>query len=120
MPMFVDPNERVPVSLDGNTIYIRAKMSMAVTARVNDEFSLVAGRGEGLAGMGSYSLALLVNNIVAWEGPAFTGESGKPIPCTRANIELLDPDDPLVAAVREEIGNRNRRREAPESETSPN
>ena len=116
MPMFVDPNERVPVTVGENTVHIRAKMNAAITAKVNDEFSLIAGQNEGLGGMGSYSLALLVHNIVAWEGPDFTDAGGKPIPCTRANIERLDPVDPLVEAVREEIGKRNQRRRAPEGD----
>lgn len=122
MPMFVDPNERVPVTVGENTVSIRAKMNAAITAKVNDEFSLIAGQNEGLGGMGSYSLALLVHNIVAWEGPDFVDAGGKPIPCTRANIERLDPDDPLVEAVREEIGRRNQRRRASGQEggASPN
>jgi len=28
MPMFVDPNARVPVTLGENTIYVKAKMDM--------------------------------------------------------------------------------------------
>lgn len=123
--MFVDPNERIPVTVGENTVYIRSRMNLATTARVNDEFSLISGRNEGLGGMGSYSFALMAHNIVAWEGPDFMDASGKPIPCTRANIERLDPDDPLVEAVRDEIGRRNQRRKAPgtdaiEGGASPN
>lgn len=110
MGMFIDPKAKIPVTLDGNTIYIRAKMSIAIKALVEDE---IAAKGMGnrealeMRGMGSYALALLKHNIVAWEGPKFMQESGRPLPCIPANIELLDPDDPLVQLVREEIGERN-------------
>lgn len=112
MPMFIDPNERIPITLDGNTIYIRAKMSAAVRAAVQDEIK-AKGLGDEsnleMRGIGSYRLALLRHNIVAWEGPAFAGH-----PCTRANIDLLDLDDPLVEMVAEEIGRRNAPRESPD------
>ena len=117
MPMFIDPTERVPVTVGGNTIYIRAKMTASVRARVEDE---IAAKGLGdrrdmeMRGLGSYSLALLVHNIVAWEGSDFVDERGKPIPCTRANIERLDLDEPLVVEVREEIGRRNAPKESPD------
>lgn len=61
MPMFIDPNERIPITLDGNTIYIRAKMSAAVRAAVQDEIK-AKGLGESnleMRGIGSYRLALL-------------------------------------------------------------
>ena len=122
MPRFVDPNARVPVTLGGDTIYIRAKMSVLVRGLVNDE--LVAkglGSREEMSarGIGSYRMALLVHNIVAWEGPGFVGESGKPIACTRANIERLDPNDPLIERVWDEITERNAPPEAPE-DADPN
>ena len=132
MPMFVDPNERVAVTLGENTVYIKAKMSAGTKALLEDEIKASGtGRVRGgdapdedieMSGFGSYGMLLRIHNIVAWEGPDFTDASGKPIPCTRANIERLDPDDPLVEAVREEIGKRNQRRRAPEAEggASPN
>jgi hypothetical protein len=121
MPMFVDPNERVPVTLGENTVYIRARMSVAVQARVQDELAVREGSPEaGLSGIGSYTLALLVHNIVGWEGPDFVDAAGKPVPCTRANIERLDPDTELLQMVRDEIGARNARRTVPESEALPN
>lgn len=110
--MFIDPNERIPVTLNGNTIYIRAKMSAGVRAAVQDEIKAkTAGSQDDMEmrGIGSYRLALLRHNIVGWEGPAFAGH-----PCTRANIDLLDLDDPLVEMVAEEIGRRNAPRESPD------
>ena len=111
MPIFVD-SSRVPVILDDHTIYIRAKMSARVRAEVQDEMR-ARGFGGGeeveISGLGSYRLALLVHNIVAWEGPQFAG-----IPCTRENIQRMDMDDPLVELVAEEIGKRNAPRESPD------
>ena len=112
--MFVDPNEKVAVTRGDNTIFIRAKMDLACRARVQDE---LAARGLEsineleMRGIGGYRLALMVHNIVGWEGPAFAG-----VACTRGNIMRLDPDDDLVEAVAAEIGERN----APKEAADPN
>jgi len=112
MAMFVNPNAKVPVTLGENTIYIRAKMDGRTKAAVQDEMRARGFRSDDnveISGIGSYRLALLVHNVVAWEGPAFAG-----VPCKRANIELLDPDEPLVELVAEEIGKRNAPKESPD------
>jgi hypothetical protein len=115
--MFIDPNTKIPVTLDGNTIYIKAKMDMGTIAAVQDS---VRARGVNtledfeLQGLGTYRTALLIHNIVGWEGPAFVDSSGRPIPCIPANILRLDPQDPLVDLVAEEIGVRNQAKTAPD------
>lgn len=117
MAMFVDMKSRVPVTLDGNTIYIRAKMSAGIKAQVENEIGAVRGADSAdvtMTGLGSYRLALLRHNIVAWEGPAFEDESGKSFPCNRTYIDMLDLDDPLIELVGEEIGKRNPPKEAPD------
>lgn len=104
--MFVR-GERVAVSLDGeNTIYIRARMDYGTKQKVMRSFMRV---GEGAGGKGSaeidiagYEYALMVNNIVAWTGPAFAA-----VACTEENIAKLDPDEPLLDAVLTEIAKRN-------------
>jgi hypothetical protein len=116
MAMFVTPGSRVPVTLDGNTIYIKSKMDAGTKAAVENEIS--ASRATDLKEMeisklGAYSLALLTYNIVAWEGPAFLDEKGVPVPCNKLNISRLDLDEPLVEMVREEIGQRNRPKVSP-------
>lgn len=122
--MFVDMKAKVPVTVGDNTIYIRPKMSAGIKAQVEDELAAtgVSGVRESveMAGLGSYSLAILVHNIVGWEGPAFEDEAGNPIPCTRRYIEMLDLDEPLVEAVRNEIGKRNPSREKAAEEGDPN
>jgi len=112
MPIFVDPSAKVPVRLGPNTIYIRSKMSVKEHAEVQNEVRYLARSGEGGVEftVGYYELALLVANIVAWEGPEF-----EHVPCIRANILKLDPRDPLVIMVGDEIGRRNPpKRESPD------
>ena len=124
MPMFVDPNERVPVTVGENTVYIRAKMSAGTKALLEDEIKRggTVRRKEGeetvveaeVSGFGSYEMLLRIHNIVAWEGPDFVDADGKPIPCTRANIMRMDPTDPLYELVGERIGELNAKPESPD------
>ncbi|MBM3187099.1 MAG: hypothetical protein FJZ90_00065 [Chloroflexi bacterium] len=120
MSRFIDVQSRVPVALDGDTVYIRAKMDVATKALVDNSIAQWAitdkERDPSLAtlNIGSYRLALLIHNIVAWEGPGFEDDIGKPIPCTRINIMRMDPDDPLLKLVAEEIGKRNAPPESPD------
>jgi hypothetical protein len=117
MGMFVDPQARVAVSDEqGNTIWIRAKMDVATKNRVHDAIAAVDGASDDVVELhlGSYNTALLVHNIVAWEGPAFGDARGRTVPCTRQNIERLDPDEPLVTQVLGEISRRNVRPESPD------
>lgn len=121
MAMFVDPNQRVAVSDDrGNTVYIKAKMDASTRAAVMDEIGakgLVEGsESEDLeySNLGSYRLALVLHNVVAWEGPDFADERGKPIPCNRYWIRRWNPDEPIYEKVIAAIGERNRGAEAPD------
>lgn len=89
--MFVEI-EPVAVSDEaGNTIYVRPKMGKGVEAQVSAEFGRLGGRTQA-----AYELCLLAYNVVRWDGPAFVDASGKPVAITRANIDRLDPDEPLV------------------------
>lgn len=105
--MFVS-NEPVAVQDEaGNIIYIRPKMGKGIEAQVSAEFGRLGGKTQT-----AYEFALLACNIVRWEGPAFTTGEGKPIAATRANIDRLDPDEPLVAATVRKIVELNTRRTA--------
>jgi hypothetical protein len=118
--MFIS-DERVPIADDqGNTVYIRSKMGRAVfNAVLGDAMQMEAGQKDAKMNIGEYLTSLLVHNIVAWEGPAFTDERGKPIPCTAENIGKLDVDEPLIDRVAEEIAQRNPRKQAdPNSATA--
>ena len=111
--MFVS-KEPVPVSVPedpDNIIYIKAKMDYGTKQRVQQAMLQVTlGQASTPSAMpldmGAYNIALLVHNIVRWDGPAFAGVS-----CTPANIERLDSDEPLVEAVLAEINRRNKGRD---------
>lgn len=52
--------------------------------------------------VGAYQIALLVHNLLGWQGPSFAG-----VTCSPTMIETLNPNDPLVKVVIEEITDRN-------------
>lgn len=52
--------------------------------------------------VGAYQIALLVHNILEWRGPQFLG-----VPLLPRNIEQVDPDDPIIKAVLDYIGEAN-------------
>lgn len=122
--MFVS-KELVPVSDEnGNTIWIREKMGKKLKGIVTDEalrleLKTAEEREEsntvGEFHVGAWQTALLVHNILKWEGPAFRDGNEQPIPCTRENIEVLDGEEPLVEKVLEEINRRNKK-----NDTDPN
>lgn len=105
--MFVS-KDRVPVTIDDkDVIYILPKMPFGVKQKAMSAITHISqaagGQGADVAlDIGAYNIALMTLNIVGWEGPQFEG-----VPCTPDNIEQLDPDEPLVVRVLEEIGRRN-------------
>jgi hypothetical protein len=106
MAKFVD-SRPVPISDDGegdqkHTIFIRPKMDFGTKTLVIEELYSLNEQAEGSIHLGRHRLALMKHNVVAWDGPDFTG-----VPCTPDTICKLDPDDPLVERVLEEIATRN-------------
>jgi hypothetical protein len=100
-----------------NIIFIKSKMDVATDARVKSELVKMAGDNKTVEmHLGENQLALLIHNIVRWEGPDLGS-----IPCTPANIRTLDPTEPHIALVLEEIARRNARKESPlpKSPTEP-
>lgn len=102
--MFVS-DKPVAITEGDNTIYIKPKMDFGtrnavIGAAAHVDFS--DGKPEAGMDIGSYQTALLELNIVGWSGPAFEG-----VPCTAVRIRRLDPDEPLVVRVLEEIAARN-------------
>lgn len=111
---------RVAISADGevadgaitpsiDVIWIRSRMSVAVQQAVQSEATSMKGSGgramEVDIDVGMYQLALLRQNIVAWQGPSFNG-----VACTPETIGELDASEPLVQRVLQEISDRNARR----------
>ena len=101
------------ITPDMDVIWIRARMSVAVQQAVQSEATSVStSRVNGRTGtpdveidVGVYQIALLRQNILAWQGPSFVG-----VPCTADAIGDLDPQEPLVERVLQEINDRNTRR----------
>lgn len=115
---------RIAVTADGiieerlvtpemDVIFIRAKMDYGTTQRVIGAATKVmvqSGRrktartkAKDMAmDVGAFQVALLVLNVLDWQGPSFVG-----VPCVPTNIERLDPSEPLVQRVLTEIGERN-------------
>lgn len=111
--------EAVPVSLaddPANVIYIRPRMDLGTNAQVRQAMmtatmhvSTGGGSVPKSASVGfdliAYNIALLVHNILRWSGPDFDG-----VPCNEENIKRIDPDDPLLDKVLQEINERNKPR----------
>jgi hypothetical protein len=98
-----------------DVIFIRAKMDYGTTQRVIGAATKVAvqsgrrkatrtkAKDNGIAmDVGAFQVALLVHNVLEWQGPSFAG-----VPCVAANIERLDPSEALVQRTLTEIGERN-------------
>ena len=122
--MFIRDTDRIAVTRDGpvepsavtpdlDVIWIRPRMSYGVQQAVMGEgVKLEQGgavpRGRKAAkreveiNLGAWQSALLVHNIVAWQGPSFGV-----VPVSRDNILALDPREPLVQRVIAEISERN-------------
>lgn len=93
-----------------NVIYILSKMNVSVKGRVTSELFTVGKAGDLEARLGANETALLVHNVVKWEGPDFDG-----VPCTPDNIRKLDPTEPHIEKVLEEIAERNKAPKAPKA-----
>lgn len=111
--MFVT-QEKVAVTLDGNTIYIRNKMDYGTRSRVLNAAASLDG-DKSKVSIGAYQLALLQENITGWDGPDFAG-----VPYSREAVEQLDPNEPLVEKVLEQINIRNTRAEVVDPKSTIN
>lgn len=89
--MFVDASPVAVTDDKGNTIYVRPKMGKGIQAQVSNDFQRLGGSSQV-----AYGYSLLAHNVVAWDGPDFVDGDGRAIPATRANIDRLDPDEPIV------------------------
>ncbi len=97
-----------------NVIYIKAKMDVATDAKVKSELLTLGSDNKTMeARLGENSVALLIHNIVRWEGPDLGN-----VPCTPSNIRTLDPTEPHIALVLEEIARRNKRPDGPSKKSA--
>jgi len=106
--MEFDPSEVIS-DTPPNVIYIKAKMDLATDARVKSELTKIGDDRKTMElHLGENQLALLIHNIVRWEGPDLSS-----IPCTPDNIRTMNPTEPHLEKVLEEIAERNKRKAAP-------
>jgi len=102
-----DPNvvitDRAP-----NIIWIKARMDVETRGKVQNEMLVLGKDNKPEIRVGENGLALLIHNIVKWEGPDFDA-----VPLTRANIAKLDPNEPHIAAVSDAIAEHNKAAPSP-------
>lgn len=98
-----------------NVIYIKAKMDVATSAKVKSEMFTVGKDAQLEARLGANELALLIHNILRWEGPDLGS-----VPCTPERIRQLDPTEPHIAKVLEAIAERNKPPKSPKAEAGIN
>jgi hypothetical protein len=87
----------------GNVIWIRRKMGWGVRNRVNSAATQIGGTGGDMSSsvdIGAYRNALLLVNILAWDGPDLGGKA-----ITQDALDDLDPD--LGERVYDRIGELN-------------
>jgi hypothetical protein len=96
-----------------NIIWIRARMDVATSGKVANELVKVGGDNAPEYHLGAQQVALLIHNIMQWEGPDFDG-----VPCTPERIRTLDPNEPHIVKVLEEIAERNKPRASPNAKSA--
>jgi hypothetical protein len=94
-----------------NVIWVKAKMDVTTKGKVTSELFTMGKDNSLEARLGANETALLVHNIVRWDGPDFEG-----MPCTPDNIRKLDPTEPHVARVLEVIATRNAPPKSPKAQ----
>lgn len=124
-----DPSETI-ADREPNVIWIKSRMDVETSGKVSSELVKVDDQGKAELYAGAQQTALLIHNIVRWEGPDFEqlddadqvmrDGQGRPIyvPVTPENIRQLDHRDPFIERVIDEIGERNKKRASPKA-TSP-
>jgi hypothetical protein len=104
-----------------NVVWIKARMDVATRGKVSGELLKLGENGQGVEGhLGNNNLALLLHNIIRWEGPDFVDEMGRAIPCSPENIKKLDTNDPFIERILDEIGERNAKRASPKEGSATN
>ena len=91
-----------------NVIWIKPRMDIETRGKVQNEMLVLGKDNKPEIRVGENGLALLIHNIVKWEGPDFDA-----VPLTRANIAKLDPNEPHIAAVSAAIAERNQAAASP-------
>lgn len=119
MGSFVNPKETVDIEefdpdviisdVTPRVITIRAKMDYATQKQVQGTAWKMGAGGKGTElNFGDSLMELLIRNILSWRGGDLEG-----VPCDAAHIKMLDPTDPFIDRVADEIGKRNTAKPSP-------
>lgn len=119
MGSFVNPKETVDIEefdpeviisdVTPRVITIRAKMDYATQKQVQGTAWKMGAGGKGTElNFGDSLMELLIRNILSWKGGDLEG-----VPCDAAHIKMLDPTDPFIDRVADEIGIRNTAKPSP-------
>lgn len=119
MGSFVNPKETVDIEefdpeviisdVAPRIITIRAKMDYATQKQVQGTAWKMGAGGKGTElNFGDSLMELLIRNILSWRGGDLEG-----VPCDAAHIKILDPTDPFIDRVADEIGKRNTAKPSP-------
>lgn len=130
--MFVNPNGRVRIwewepdertydqdgqLLQPNWMEIREKMDLDTRGKVTGSMIKVgadaAGQTQVDFDLAANQKATLLYNILAWGGPDLEDDDGRPLSINEQTVGQLDPDQPLVGKVMDEIARRNPVRKSP-------
>ena len=85
-----------------NIVWIKPRMDVATQAKVQNATLILGKDNQPEFRIGDHGVALLVYNIVRWEGPDFDKW-----PCTPEWIRKLYRSEPFIERVYEEIASRN-------------
>lgn len=117
------PIDEKDITDEMNVIFIRPKMDFGTSQKVIGAAAKMIDQGKlknpsarnmrrqqkrGKADfqpsfdLGAYNVALMVNNILGWQGPEFIS-----VYCNEENISALNQSQPLVSRVLKEINDRN-------------
>lgn len=123
MGSFVNPNDKVELveteeemRLNDNpnedktprVITIRAKMNYKLSKQVQGASVGMGEDGKTELNIGDGLMQLPIRNILAWRGGDLEG-----VPCNAEHICMLNPTDPFIDRVINEIGERNKKKESP-------
>ena len=94
----IDPSETVAVSLDGDTLFVKARMSWYDENEIIKKHRL----GDESNSQHNYNTLLLQQNVTGWEGEGFGG-----VAFTKENLLRMPANDPLMVAAFEKIKELN-------------
>lgn len=100
--MFIDDEDSDSISEGPNTIHLRRHLDFGGQTLIESVAGAAAAGNSNANVIGT----LMQVYITKWDGPAFLDKNGRAVPVSAAQIRRLDPNDPLVERVHDEIARR--------------